>query len=314
MNRVGFKDKIRLSGGNQAITFEAPQGRPDADGTVALYDSRYPRSDATKNPIATLSATRKAIDTTVTAPSGASQSNKRRATCTPPVALVAGDFVLLQNTAGQRERVEVTAKAAGYFDVAYDLAFDYDNADTIKSAVMTSGTFPSAFINDEANLREDYEAVWTYAVAGVTYTETTRWDLVREVLSTSIFDSRLLEKFPDLLRYRFRAHPSTYAPLIRAAQRDVELKLRARGYAPDRFRGNELVQHAVDCRVHYLLAVNGVHPPGVTKAEHEDFTRREWEQALTDMFGGISKVPYDVNNDGVLQTGERRVTHVKVIR
>jgi hypothetical protein len=315
MNRVGFKDKVvYLKGSAQALTFECPEGRPSADGTVTIYDSRYERTDTSNNPIVTGAATRKAVETAVSSASGASQSNPKRVNCTPPAALAVGDFVLLANAAGQSERVEVAAIAGAYFDAAHDLAFDYTTADTIKSAVLTSPAIPTTFTDEDENLGEDYEALWVYVVVASTYARTTRWDLVREAPETSVFDSDLLERFPDLKLFAFASSPSTFAPFIRSAQRDVDAMLISLNRDPDKLRGNELVKYLVALGALYQAAMNGVHPNGVSESDNFERRKAEWERWSNLLLGGSLKIPYDTDESGVVSDSKRRTTSIQLIR
>jgi hypothetical protein len=306
VNAAGFKDQIRLGGLGQVLTFESRQGRPSA-ASVTLYDSRHPRSDPARNPILPNSpATLTAVDTTMTAPSGASQDNPRRVFCTPPMALGPGDFVLLTNASMQTERSRIVAIAPGAsFDVDHDLAFDYAAGATVRSAVMTSPAIPTSFVSDPVNLGEDYEAVWSYTVGGTAFVETTRWDLVREALEDGIPDSYLFDRFPDLSRFQFRSQPGSFQPQVRAAQRDVDALLRACNLKPHRLRGNELVRHLVELRALVIIADNAIKPAG-SEAEAY-FTRRldEWERQENLLLGGQLKIPYDANEDGVVNDAER---------
>lgn len=306
MNTAGFKDQLRFEVAGQTLAFEARQGRPSANGTVTLYDSRYARTDASKNPIVTGAATRKVVDTTVTTASGASQSNPKRVFCVPPAALLLGDFVILTNAALQSERVKVVAITSGAsFDVDHDLAFDYAIGATIQSAVMTSPAVPTPWASDVTNLGESFDAVWSYTVGGIACIETSRWDLVREVLEDGVPDSYLYDRFPDLRRFQFRDQPGTFQPQVRAAQRDVEALLRACNLKPHRLRANEKVRHLVELRTLVIIADNAVKPPGSEAESYFGRKNDEWERQENLALSGTLKFEYDDNEDGVLSAAER---------
>jgi hypothetical protein len=316
MNLVGFKDKVLFDGGSQSLVFEAPQGRPDADGTVTLYDTRFDRTDSERNPIGgtPMAATRKAIDGVLTGASGASLANPARVTCTPPSAMAVGDMVILRNAAGQSERKQVTAKAGAYFDVDSALVFDYATSDTFKSAVMTSSAVDLDWIADETNLGEDFIAEWTYDVDGVSYVARTRFDLVREAPAAQVHDSTLFERFPDLRRFTFQAHPDTYAPLSRAAQRDTEGELILGGYDPDKVRNTGLWNWMVEVRTHLLIAENGLKPGGRDVEQYVEARRAEWERVVNAITRGTLKMPYDKNEDDVISSDDRKAQPLGLIR
>jgi hypothetical protein len=304
VNAAGFKDQVRLGAAGQILTFEARQGRPTT-ASVTLYDSRYPRSDPGRNPILSTSpATLSPVDTTLTAASGASQDTPRRIFCVPPAGLVPGDYLLVGSASTERVRV-VVIRAGASFDVDHDLAFDYAPGDPVRSAVMTSPAIPASFVNDPANLGEDYEAVWSYTVAGTTYVETTRWDLVREVLEDSVPDSNLFDRFPDLSRFQFKSQPGTFQPQVRAAQRDVDALLRSVNLKPHRLRGNEIVKRLVELKTLVILADNAVKPPGSEAEAYFSRRQDEWERQENLLLGGQLKIAYDDDEDGVLSPAER---------
>ena len=315
MSGPSTKDRILYSVASQTIDYEAYEGRPSADGTVTLYDVRHARSDTVYNPIVTGTATRISASTTISGSTGAAQSNPRLITVTPPAALKIGHFIRLQNTSLQSERAEIVAIATATITVSHDLAFDYASGDTFNSALMTSPAVPTAWASEDDNLGDDYEAVWSYTVNGVSYVKTTRWDLVREVPDTQVFDSDLLERMPALWRHKFSAPPETFGPLIKAAQKDVDAFLVGMNINPTRVRGNELVKHLVVLRTFVLVADNGRKPAGVDSSD--SFYQRkkeEWDQMTVLLTNGTLKIPYDGNHDGIITASERAMQPVRLVR
>jgi hypothetical protein len=308
MPSVGLKDKILYNVTGQTLAFEPPQGRASSDGTVAIYDTRYPLDDTTKNPLVTGTATRKAVSTTLTAAAGASQANPRLVSLSPPAPLKVGDFVWITNASSQAERRKVVAIGTSTITLDEDLVWDYPiTTSTMASAEMTSPVIPAGFVQNKVNLGEDYMADWVFAVAGVTYHTRTRWDLVREIVDWALFDSDLLERFPDLRRFRFASSPDSFAPITKAAQRDVDGVLRARDFDPDKLRGNETVKYLVALRALLLLAQNGVKPNGVEARDYHDWANAEWERWSNLLLNGYLKIVYDTDEDDVIVTSERRV-------
>lgn len=310
----GIKDKVLLGASGTTLAFEAPEGRPSADGTVTLYDTRYSRTDTAKNPIVAGTATRRAISTTTTGAAGAAQTDPKRVPMVPPAALKMGDYLRIVNAALQTERRKVTAISAAYIEVDGNLVYDYATGATVASAEMTSPAVPDAFAADEANLVEDLEAVWVYTVDGVTYTRTTHWDLVREAASAVVPDSALFERFPDLRRFTFKSDPGTFQFFVRAAERDVENLLALKGYDVDRLRGGERYSWLVEVRAHCLIAENAVKPNGQEAQTYIEARKGDWDRIWVGIQGGTMKIPYDQDEDGVIQDGDRKAAVIRLTR
>lgn len=304
MSAPAQKDQVLFGAVGATLSFEAAQGRPFADGSVTLVDPREAVGSSART-VVTGTASRKAVSTTLTAAAGAAQTDPRNVPCVPPAVLSVGDYVWLTNVANQRERRRVIAKATASITVDDPLVWDYATGATLDSAVMTSPAVPTVWAADEDNVVDDLEAVWTYTVAGVSYTVVTRWDLVREVLDLWISDADILERFPDARRFRFASSPDSFEPQIRAGQKMVLSFLAGRELDPDRLRGSELVRYLVVLATLVVLADNAVHP---NKADTQTYYERrlaEYNGALNDITSGRLKIPYDADEDGVLDDDER---------
>lgn len=312
---VGIKAQLVFERASQTLTFEARQGRPSSNGTVSLYDTRYARSNTDKNPIVTGTATRTAISTTVTAASGPSESNPKRITCTPPAATKAGDFLLLTdivNASEAPERIRVAGVGGAYIDSVYDLARDYSTGALIESALMTSPAVSTAWVSEQNNLGSDYEAEWTYTVGGVTYVETSYWDLVRYIAESSVKPLDVLDRYPGFSQFLTVIDMEAY---IRAAQREVDAVLHGLGKIPHRLRGNEFIKHLVIVRTCLCIADSDVKPPGKTSLS-EFYTRRlqDWDEARTQLLDGSVKIPYDADEDGVIDDNDYNTMSIELIR
>lgn len=311
---IGIKDKVQFNVTGRTLSFEAPQGRPSADGTVALYDPRYRQDDAVHNPIgASGTATRRAISTTLTAAAGASQTNPKNVPVVPPAPLAVGDYVLLTNDSGQVERGEIVAKAAATVTLRDPLEYDYATGATFESAVMDSPAIDATWLSVITNIVEDCYAIWTYAVAGKTYRVRTYFDVVREIASWTIPDSLLYERYPDLRRWKFEDRV-TFEGLKQAAIRDVDATIVEVGRDPDRCRGSETMARLVELRFWVIAAENGFHPIGREIADFLDERDRAWAADRNSVLNGTLKVPYDVNHDDVIEQSERRTTHRRLRR
>lgn len=311
---VGIKDKVQFNVSGQTLAYEAPQGRPSGNGTVALYDSRYPQTDTAHNPIGSSgTATLRAVSTTLTAAAGAAQNDPRNVPVVPPGALKVGDFVLLTNASGQVERGEVVAKSASSVTLRDPLEYDYAIAATFESAVMDSPAIDATWLSSTQNLVEDCYAIWTYTVAGKSYSRRTYFDVVREIVSWDIPDSLLFARYPDFRRFKFEDRPS-FADMRATAVRDVEQFVVGRGLSPNRMKGAETIQRLVELRFWVTAAENGFYPVASSKAEFLTERINEWTIEKGLVVDGAVKLPYDTNNDDVIAPDERRVTQRRLRR
>lgn len=316
-NRHGLKDKVRYNLTGQTLTFEAPEGRPTANGEVRIYDPRYSMEDTTKNPVAmtasSVTATRSSATATVGA-AGAAAAQKTIA-CTPHADWKVGDWVWVTAAAsGRKTRVQIAQKQSGAIVTADDLPFALVQADTIESALLTSPTFTSAFITDEQNIAEDYFVEWIYAVAGITYYARRFFDVVREIINFDITDEWLLERHPGLMRLEYKRQPGTFEPQRRAAQRNVERHIIGVGKDPDRYRGTEIMRELVGLQVVCVLAWDGNKPNGVPWRDYATHAEEEYSSAFEQLTGNTLRVPYDRNHDDALTSAERNECVVDLLR
>lgn len=311
---VGIKDKVQYNVTGRTLEYEAPEGRPSADGTVTFYDSRYAQTDTAHNPIGSAgTAARRAISTTLTGAAGASQSNPKNVPVVPPAALKVGDFVLLTNAANQVERGEVVAKAAATVTLRDPLEYDYATGATFESAVMDSAAIDSTWIQNDDNIVEDCYAVWVYTVAGKTYRKRTYFDVVREIQDWDIPDSFLFQRYPDFRRVKAEDRPD-FNGMRQAAIRDVNRLVISTGRDPDRLRGNETMQDLVELRFWVVAAENGCYPTGSTLADFYEQRKNEWDTQKNLVMNGALKLPYDVNGDDVIADTEKRTTQRRLRR
>lgn len=317
MNRTGIKDRIQYNVTGQTLSFEAPQGRPSADGTVSLYDSRHDPDDATYNPIVTGTATRTAIDVVTNGAAGPAESDPRNvpilaATITGLGTLLKPGICLwLTNASQESERIEVAKVGTSSIGSVEKLSYSYATGASVKSAEMTSPAIPAAWIQDEINLCEDAYAVWTYTVGGVTYRSRSYFDVVREIVDNSIRDLDLLDGFPELGRLLNAKERAGY---IRAAQTDVDMLFRLRGYSPNRVRGTEAYTWLIKKLIPLKAAQTGKKPGGIDHVTFLQAMTAEWEQAESQFLEGRLAVPYDAVEDDVIASEERDAFAVDLLR
>lgn len=312
---IGVKDKVRFNEANQTLTFEAPEGRPSADGTVTFYDPRYKRGE-TGSQINTGIATRKSVSTTLNGAAGPSQSDPTNVPLTAvPAALRIGDYVWITHaTSSVRERVQIAALGASSVKVAWDLVNDYASGAAFESAEMTSPAIDSTWIAVENNIIEDVEAEWVYTYDGKTRRHTTRFDVVRELVDFTPPEEALFDRYPDMRNFTFRSAKTNLNQLRKVAVRDVDAILRGRGLDPDRLRGNETVQHMVELRWAVIAADNALAPNNRDKGDFYQARLDEWTLMSNLVLNGKLKLPYDVDHNGAVTGDERAVTVRRLIR
>jgi hypothetical protein len=298
----GINQRVLFETASQRIRIAIKEGVPTGTVTVALYDPRYEFTDTARNPIVSGSATTIYFDCTLSGAAGPGESDPRNV----PVdamdsygEVMIGDEIIMENSYHQQERVTIAKWGTTSFGVADPLVWTYAHNDTAKSAMYKSPVIPTAWVSDINNLGRDYIAQWTYTVDQITYVTRSRFDLTREIQDTSVEDSVLLQRFPDLKRFAFKRAPDGYLPLIKAAQRDVDALMWQRGFDPNLLRSNERLQFLVEKRAHLLIAENGIAPSGRDVEEYVRSRREEWEDLATQVTEAWLKIPYDTNNDGL---------------
>lgn len=303
MNRTGTKDRIQFDLAGQYLEYEAPQGRPDADGTVTLYDPRLDPDDSDAV-IVTGTATRRALAITMNGAAGPSESDPRNipvlaADITSIAAVIdPGDFLWLESASHERERIEVLKIGAASIGARHPLQGSYASGATIRSAVMRSPAIPTAWIQDEDHLLLDCWAKWVYAFDGRTYTVRSYFDVVREVPATEVTVDALLQVLPDLNTKLVKQEE--LRGFIREAQGEVDHMLVGRGLEPTRLRGNEAVKRLVLKRAALLAAVNARKPNNRDPERFVDWAAGEWSQAAAAFTEGKLPIPYDSDEDDQL--------------
>lgn len=316
MARTSIKDRVQYNVTGQTLTFDCPQGRPSADGTVTLYDGRYDPDDTTNNPIVTGTATRTAIDIAMNGAAGPDESNPRNI----PVAaadmtsiasaIKVGQLLWLTSASKEKEQIEVAKYGSTSIGALDPLAYTYASGADVESAEVTSPAITAAWIQDEDNIGSDYYAVWVYVVGGITYRSRSYFDVVREVVETALREVDIADGFPDFMRVVAARERTGY---IRDARRDVDMLFRLRGFNPNRIRGTESYQWLERKLVPLKAAQNGRKPNGMSATEYLAVAEREYNLAATQFLEGKLPVPYDVTEDDVFD-GERDACAVSLIK
>lgn len=318
MNRIGIKDRVQYNITSQTLTYYCPQGRPSADGTVTLYDGRYDPDDTAHNPIVTGTATRTAISVTMNGDAGPDESDPRNipvsgANMTSISSLLkVGALLTLTNASNESEVVEVAKWGSASIGALDPLAVTYASGATVQSAELTSPAIPTAWIQDDLNIDADFRAEWSYTVGGVTYRPRSYFDVVRELVDTSVRVVDVADAFPDVMRVLSKRERDGF---IREAQREVDKLFRQRGYSrPDRLRGTEAYQSLVRDCVPWIMARSGRRPNGYPSTmDFIPVARDQWDQAAAQFLEGKLIVPLDQNDDDVNQAEEAEVMSTSLI-
>lgn len=170
---------------DQALAFDAPEGRPSAVTSVEVF--RWDSGDEDEPELATtgVGAVEANPNTTTDAAAGASQADPRRVPLTSTAGAAAARMYLLAGADSLREWIEVREVESG--DAVYanhPLHNDYASGATFQSTRMSIAIDPT-WVADDSNIDPTtgpnpmFRVRWVYVVAGVTYVADSYFNLVR---------------------------------------------------------------------------------------------------------------------------------------
>lgn len=215
----------------QALTFDAPEGRPSSVVSVEIFENRDGDDGTAEDAIGGFPTIETNPNTTLDAASGFGQADRRRVALTATTGIEVGRTYLLAD--GSREWIEVVDVAsADSVTARYPLQGTYDIGATFQSTRITQA-LDAVWAADENNLSGDdpngrYRVRWQYIVDGATYVHDSYFDLRRYSgsVSLSALDvEALVPGWIDRLPLDHRRDQG--ARLLREAHRAVKLDLHA---------------------------------------------------------------------------------------
>lgn len=213
----------------QLFELYPPEGVPAAAATYSVWPGFRGDDEA-----AEFSGTA-TMDTYSQAPSAASgytQANRRRVNIATTTGLAVGRLVVLENVLGQKEVAKVTAiAAASYFEVEYDLAYDYTTTSTVKGFRQTFSP-PDVFVQNESKINSEaypYRIRWSYTVAGVAGRNLQYFDLLRHAEQPGLVDDDVKNTWPDSA---YMMDADRRQRIMGEAHAELDKDLRLRGLDP----------------------------------------------------------------------------------
>lgn len=189
---MSFHPQKYLKDFSGVFKFDPNFGKPSAGVTVTLLDT-----DGSTEIQAAASMTA-GQSTTFDAASGASETNPYLINVTSESGFVQGDRVLLENSDGQSEIVQIVKVDTGVLTAARKLQYDYAATDDVT---VTTYTY-SITSTHTATAAKFYTAVLNYASGGVNYREVLAWHVKERIYYNTLKEDDLFRMFPDLDQYR----------------------------------------------------------------------------------------------------------------
>jgi hypothetical protein len=241
--------------GQSEILFD---GAPTAAATYAVYRGTT-GLDGTAEFSGT--ATLDAVSTTVDAASGYGQANRTKLYVTATTSMAVGGRYLVTNALGQREIVTVSSiTAADYVEVEEPLGYDYASGATVKglrhyftvdatfiadtSSINMLGNSPDLDgASDTATSSPPWRIVWAYTTGSTPRRTITSFDVARAPFHPEVTFSEIREMYPDLIHHEWvDTRGQDYSGQLRAAERDLRIRIRAAGYDPNQIQDPEIHQ------------------------------------------------------------------------
>lgn len=246
----------------QTLELRFMLGRP----TSATFEVFRDYADDTATAEFTGTATLTSPTTTLTAASGAGQTDPQKLNLTS-TSIVTGRRYLLSE-ASVREWVDPIQIASGYIRARYPLQNAYTTAATLASTTLTATVDATwiAMLTSIGNPKDpnpDYRVKWSVVYSGATYVVYSYFDVVRSVVAHQVDISDINDRAPglmDSLPVEYEAEQGR--PLIDAAWRAVHAKLASLGIDVDSFRDDSFVDELVVMKACQILAIGGWRPAG----------------------------------------------------
>ncbi len=268
----------------QTLEFRSLKGRPTS-GTVSVFFD-FAGDDGT--PLWTATATVDSVTTTLTATSGAGQSDPRLVNVSP-TGIVTSRKYLISESSKSEWVSPVTISAASVIG-RHLLNNSYTTAATFVSTTMTvtvDATFVAnlLYLRDQKDPNPGYRVRWVYVVSGVTYVENTFFDLVREEIGPQVDIDDLDARAPGIADSLATDDATEQGrPLIAAAWQAVRADLASLGIDTDALRNDEITDELTILRSLSMWAMTGAHPPQIDAGSYITLTTTAYNRFLEQHF------------------------------
>lgn len=263
------------------------QGRASANPTVECYhvtesDEADARWSAT--------ATREAVDTTVSAAAGKSETNPREIQLADVSSITRGRLYLVAEESRQ-EWVEVTEILSDRVRVRHALQNDYSTSATFQSTYIDV-TVDATWIADEQNIDDhatpypEWRLRWPVTVGGTTETYYTWFRVVRVPSRLQVTLADLAARFPEVVHLIPPDEQGDRAQkVLDAAARRFRADLAQRGIGDTGVGESFLLDEALTLAALLTCAENGWHPKNIPAIDYLDYTERRYERFFEKEWG-----------------------------
>ena len=286
----------------QTITWCAPEGQPDADGTVDIYDAGNTKI------VDAATATSEGYSWSVDADSGKSQSNPRKLNLGSTANIETRKRYLLKEAGLPDMWVEAEEITANDHIICnIELPYDYSNSATLYSTWL-SATVPQTAVDTENDLYgtswQNWRAYWSYDVSGSSKTGFELYDLVRHDTYTSpLTENDVYERWETIRDY-LRPSRIRLFQKLKFAWEAIKRAIRKDGYDPRLIRNLDAFDDVIYERLLLTLADHNV-IPDAWRGRIEEYKASKRADFIAAMGLAMANVTwYDINNDDEVGSDE----------
>ena len=268
----------------QSLILDAREGRPSSVESVQVFEDINPDSSPESDALDGSPAI-EALTTTIDAAAGPTQTYRTTVPVASTAGITVGRRLLLENSLGQREWIDVAGVESGVsLRATVPLTFTYADGDTVESpriSVNLSNTWVANASNVSNPIcpRPRYRVVWTYVVDGETYRVTTFFDLTRQPFTHSVTALDLDRLSRGLLsRLSTEDRTTAGAELIEEAALQVRHDLWEHGLAAYAQRNSEAVNEFIRRKANVLVHEHAFNEGGVSQVQLDAVSRAYWQR------------------------------------
>lgn len=272
----------------QVIHLDVREGRPSSIVSVQVFDDLLPDSQPEADALAD-AGTIEALTTTLDDDAGAEEQYPNYVPVASTTGVTVGRRLLLSNSLGQREWIDVAGVDAGVKLIAQTpLMFVYESGDEVVSTRITV-TLATAWVSEESNAsnplspRARWRLVVTYVVDGVTCRVAVFFDLTRYTWRPTVTALDVNRRSRGWLgRLAPQDLATAGADVIAEAEQQVKNDLMEHGHAAYAIRYLDVVNDLV-----LLKAVVAVHEQAFEQGGINEQQLRRSEKAYWDRMDNL---------------------------
>lgn len=295
--------EILFEGGDQPI-WHLPPVRVSA--ATYVIEDLLESLEADEREIAADDATLAGGNATLEEPAGHGTPNPRRLVVSSTSGFAAEDYVQIVSAEGaEQHRVVHVDTNNGVLVLAHELAARHPADDTTVRGCLIAAEFPEEAAETEAILTEDHplRIVWTYTIGEQTVRAREQIRLVRNRFRDqdhAAVEQTMRDLYPAVVQH-IASHSNSLRDMVRAAMRQLRVRLDARGFDVSQFMAGSLGHELAVAKTLEVAALNGIYPNGFTSDTYLDAARAEVAHLWND-FTGRPKNVVDVERSSDVAT------------